>query len=250
MMTEKQLIGQLRKLRQIEPNKKWVLLTKRRILGEPPTLGGLIFDTLNVFPRLILQYKLAFATLTLIGVLISAFGFAQNSLPGDFLFPLKKITERGRAIFVSKTEEPKIELEFANKRLEELTQIAQTNQVKKLAPAIEEFQASVSTVVEKLAKIKESETTREVGKGVVAEIKKLKENKKRVESLGVEIGDTEEKLENVMCQLAEREIENLGTLTQGQEKLLKEAREYLREGECSLAFEKILFLSYQSEQNN
>jgi len=248
MMTEKQLIGKIRKLRQIEPRKNWVVLTKRRILGEPPTMGSLILDTLNVFPRLILQYKLAFATLMLIGVLAGTFGFAQNSLPGDFLFPLKKITERGRAIFISKTEEPKMELEFANKRLEELVQIAQTNQVKKLAPAIGEFQASVSTAAQKLAKIKESETTSQVGKAVVEEIKKLKENKKKVESLGVEVGDTEEKIEGVMCQLVEREIENLGTLMEEQQLLLKEAQEYLAEGKCSLAFEKILFLSYQPSE--
>ena len=244
-MTEKQLIAKIRKLRQIEPNKKWVLLTKRRILGEPPTLGSLILDTLNVFPRLVFQYKLAFATLIFIAILISAFGFAQNSLPGDFLFPLKKITERSRAVFVSKIEEPKVELQLANKRLEELVQIAQKNQVKKLAPAIDEFQASISTAAQKLAKIKESEETSKIGKEVVKEIKKLKENKKKVESLGVEVGNTDEQLESAICQLVEREIKNLGTLTEGQEKLLKEAQKYLAEGECSLALEKILFLSYQ-----
>jgi hypothetical protein len=245
MMTEKELISKIRQLRQIEPRKNWVILTKRRILGEPPSLGGLILDTFKVFPRLILQYKLAFITLVLIGILAGTFGFAQNSLPGDPLFPLKKIAERGRAIFVSKTEEPKVELEFANKRLEELVQIAQKNQVKKLAPAIDEFQASISTAVEKLAKIKEPEKTSKIGKAVIEEIKKLKENKKKVESLGVEVGDTEEQLESAMCELAEREIENLGTLTVEQEKLLKEAQEYLAKGECTLAFEKILFLSYQ-----
>ena len=47
-----------------------------------------------------------------------------------------------------------------------------------------------------------------------------------------------------MCTLIEREINNLGTLTETQIELLKEAEEFLKQGKCSLAFEKILFLSY------
>lgn len=246
MITEKQLIGKIKVLGQIEPRKDWVVLTKRRILGQPPTLGGLILDSFRVFPRLFFQYKFALATLSLILILVGTFGFAQISLPGEYLFPLKKITERSRAIFVSETEKPKVELELANKRLEELTIIAYTNQVKKLAPAISEFQASVSEAAQKLVKIKEPEDSREAGKAIVAEIKKLEENKKRVESLGVVVGDAQD-LENAMCQLAEREIENLGTLTEKQQDLLGEAEEYLAEGECTLAFEQILFLSYPQE---
>jgi len=65
----------------------------------------------------------------------------------------------------------------------------------------------------------------------------------KVESLGVVIGDSKE-IEDAMCQLTTEQIKNLGTLTEKQEELLKEAQEYLKEGKCNLAFEKILFLSY------
>jgi len=245
-MTENELIGKVRKLRQIKPRKDWVVLTKRRILGEPPTLSGLFLDSLRIFPKAVFQYKLALATLTIILVLGGGFGFAQNSLPGDFLFPIKKITEKTRAVFVSKEEKPAFQLKLTNERLKELTRIAETNQIKKLAPAISEFQASVSEAAQNLIKIKEPEKTWEAGKAVVAEIKKLEENKQKIESLGVVVGDAEE-IENVMCQLVEREIKDLGTLTEKQEELLSEAEDYLAEGECTLAFEKILFLSYPQE---
>ena len=36
-MTDKQLIGKLRKLRQIKPRKDWVILTKSQILGQEPS---------------------------------------------------------------------------------------------------------------------------------------------------------------------------------------------------------------------
>ena len=41
ILTEKQLIGKVRKLRQIRPRKDWVFLTKKGILGEEP--GFLFF---------------------------------------------------------------------------------------------------------------------------------------------------------------------------------------------------------------
>jgi hypothetical protein len=246
MMTEKELISKIRLLRQIEPRKDWVIFTRKRILGENPSFGDLISDTFKLFPNLLFQYKLALASLALVGILLGTFGFAQTSLPGDLLFPFKKVAERTRAIFVSETEKPKIELELANKRLEELRMIAQTHQIKKLAPAIDEFQASVSEAAQKLVKIQDPEKTRQAGKALVAEIKKLEENKQKVESLGVEIGDAKG-IEDVMCELVEREIKILGTLTGRQKELLAEADEFLVEGKCSLAFEKILFLSYPQE---
>lgn len=254
MMTEKKLIGKIQELRQIKPREDWVVLNKRRILGQPRTLSGLIFDSFRVLPRLFFQYKLAFATLVLVGVLIGTFGFAQNSLPGDYLFPLKRITEKTRAVFVSEEEKPRFSLNLANKRLEELSQIAQRGEVRKLAPAISEFQASVSEAAQKLVQIKEPERSREIGREMIAEVKKLEKQKERVESLGVIVGDTEE-IEDVYCQLAGREIESLSIIIEGQVELLdanevqkyldglNQAQKYLEEGKCSLAFEKILLLS-------
>jgi multidrug efflux pump subunit AcrB len=242
-MIEKELIGKIEILRQIRPRKNWVFLTKKQILGEERTLSGLFSDSLRVFQGLFYQYKFALASLMLVLILGGTFAFAQKSLPGEALFLVKKITEKTRAVFVSEKEKPGAQLELTNKRLEELTQIAQKNEVKKLAPAIEEFQASVSESAKKLVQIREPEKTREMGKKVIAEIKKLEENKEKVESLGVVIGDSKE-IEDAMCQLTTEQIKDLGTLTEKQQELLEEAKKYLEEGECSLAFEKILLLSY------
>jgi len=245
-MAKNELIGKIEILHQIRPRKSWVVLTKKRILGEDKTISGLILDSFRVFEGLIFQYKLAFVSLILMLILGGTFVFAQHSLPGEPLFVLKKITEKTRAVFVSESEKPGTQLELANKRLEELTQIAQKNEVRKLAPAIEEFQASVSESAKKLVQIKEPEKSREAGKKVIAQIKKLSENKEKVESLGVVIGDSKE-IEDAFCTLTEREIKSLGTLTEKQEELLGEVKEYLKEGKCSLAFEKILYLSYPQE---
>jgi hypothetical protein len=253
-MKEKELIGKIEILGQIKPRKDWVILTKKRILGEEKTAFGLISDSFRVLQGLFFQYRLALASLFLILILGGTFAFAQKSLPGEPLFVIKKLTEKTRAVFVSEDEKPKVQLELANKRLEELNQIAQKNDVKKLAPAIDEFRASVSEAAQKLAQIKEPEKSREIGKKVIAEVKKIEENKEKIESLGVVVGDTEE-IENAYCQLAGQEIQSLSTTIEKQSQLLglnevqkyleglNEAKEYLQEGKCSLAFEKILLLS-------
>jgi len=241
--TDANLVRKIQVLKQIKPRKDWVILTKSQILDQEP---GLI-EQISTFLSIPLQYRgPAFVTLVSMAVLIGAFVFAQNTLPGDALYPLKRITERSQAVFVSEEELPRYNLEIANKRLEDLTEIAQTNQVKKLAPALNEFESSVAEAAQNLAKIKEPEKAYVAGKALVKEIQKLEEKKQKIETFGVVVGDAQE-VEEALCDFVEREIENLGTLSERQEELLVEAEEYLAEGKCSLAFEKIWLLSYPQE---
>ena len=234
-MTEKELIGKIRELRQIQPSKDWVSLTKSQILGKEDKYNNLI----SVFQ--ILFSKPAYAGLVVVFVLFGLFGFSQNSLPGDLLYPIKKITERSQAVFVSEEELPKYNLEIANKRLEELNEIAQTNQVKKLAPAISEFQANISEAAKSLAKVKGQDVEK-----IVAQTKKLEENKKKVENVLATKIETEE-YDDALAQLVESQIKDLEerTLTEEQMKILAEAKELYQAGNFAEALEKILLLSNQ-----
>ena len=241
MMTEKELVGKIRLLRQIKPRKDWVVLTKNQILGEEPTYRDRVSAILEVFPRIIFGYKPAFVSLVVVFILFGLFVSAQNSLPGDPLYSLKRISEKTRAVFVSEDEESQYRLEMANKRLEELVKIAQVNQVKKLAPAIEEYQASAAKAAQNLKKTKNSQELKEI----VQQTKKLEENKQKVEALGVVIGEETEGLENALSQLVEREIKDLEnrTLTEAQQKLLETAEADFEAGNYSQALGKILLLS-------
>ena len=232
-MTEADLVKKIQELKKIRPRKDWVVLTKTQILGEEPKI---LF-----FPF----FKPALATVTAFGILFGIFGFAQNALPGDTLYSIKKITEKGRAVFVSEKELPKYNLEIANKRLEELNEIVQTNQVKKLAPAIGEYQASISQAAKNLTQIKEPKQVLEIGEKIV----ELKQNTEKVRSLGVATDGTEElekEYENTACRIVEQEIEGMEkrTLTEKQEKLLPEIKEDYQAGNCSQALEKLLLNQY------
>jgi len=230
-MTEKELIGKIRELRQIKPRKDWVSLTKSQILGESARDRA----SVSFFPF----WKPALATVTAFGILFGVFSFAQNSLPGDILYSIKKITEKSQAVFVSEKELPKYNLEIANKRLDELNEIAQTNQVKKLAPAISEFQANISEAAKSLATVKGQDVEK-----IVAQTKKLEENKQKAEKVLATKIETEE-YDNALAQIVESQIKDLGerTLTEEQMKILAEAKTDFSAGNYSDALIKILILS-------
>jgi len=235
MVAEADLVKKIQELKKIKPRKDWVVLTKSQILGE----ADRGWASISFFPF----WKPALATVSALGILFGLFVFSQNSLPGDILYSIKKITEKSQAVFVSETERPQLNLELANKRLEELTKIAQTNQVKKLAPAISEFQAKAVEAAENLAKTKKPDVEK-----IVVQTKKLEENKQKVESLGVVLPSEEsEQLDNAISQLVEREIKELEgqSLNEVQQEIFEGAKEDFKAGNYSQALEKILILSYQ-----
>ena len=100
-MTEAELIKKIKTLKEIKPRKDWVVLTKTQILGN-----------VEVRPQLFLFpfFKPAYAGLFLFLLLIGLAEFSQGALPGDPLYSLKRITEKAQSVFVSKEEQPKLQL--------------------------------------------------------------------------------------------------------------------------------------------
>jgi len=236
-MTDRDLIKKLQILKDIKPRKDWVVLTKTQILGEQREEFSLI-ESLGFFFQSKLA-KPAFASLIAVFLLFGLFAFAQNSLPGDFLYSIKKITERGQAVFVSKIDKPQASLELANKRLEELTKIAETNQVKKLAPAINEFQASVSEAAKNLSRMEATSSDPAAIKKIVEGTKELGGKIQEVKSLGVVIGEEEfDELQGVSDELEIKllisDLEKI-TMTEEQEGILNQMKELVEEGKYSEA---------------
>lgn len=231
-MTEAELIKKIKTLKEIKPRKDWVLSTKTQILGD-----------VEVRPQHFLFpfFKPVYAGVFVVLLLIGLFEFSQSALPGEPLYFVKKISEKAVVSFTPQEQKSRVNLESANKRLEELNQIAQNNEVKKLAPAMSEFQANVSEAVKNLVNVKR------VDEGLIAQTKKLEENKEKVgEVLATKI-ETEE-LDNAYKTLAEREIKNLenSSLTEAQEKLLEEAKDYFEKGDFASAFTKVWEASQSS----
>ena len=239
-MTEQQLISKIRELRQIKPRQDWVIFTKSRLFSTGFSFVGFLRE-LQRGERFVFRHKPAFAVILVCFILIGVFGFTQNSVPGETLFALKKITEKSQEVFVSGKDQIRHNFELANRRLDDLTKIAQANQAQKLAPAINEFQESITKAVESLSRA-DSQGIKEIAQ----EIKKLEEKTEKVKSLGIEI-ENNQKLENALATIVEREITDLEgrtlTLTEEQQKILTEAKDDYQAGDYYQALEKILLLT-------
>jgi hypothetical protein len=239
-MTDKNLLKNLRNLKEIKPRQEWVFLTKENLFKEEKTkvsVVSIIINTLKELQRgerFVFNHKPAFAFALTAIIFVGVFGFAQGSVPGDSLFTLKKITERGQAALISQKDKTKYGLEMVNKRLGDLARIAETNTNKNLVPAINEYKQTASGAAKNLAQSTDI-------KMIASEVKKLKINEEKVKSLGVEIGsDTD--LDNAISNVVEREINSYESaeLTESQLRMLNEAKMFFGESKYSEALEKLI----------
>ena len=238
-MEEKELICKIKELRRIKPSQDWVVSVKERILDKEPKTNWV--SVLEFFPKIIYQHsKLAFATLIVFCFVAGAFGFAQGALPGDPIYALKRVSEKASLTFVSERNLPQAQLGLANKRLEELNTIAQTNQVKKIAPAVQEFQDNISKAAKNLAKAQNIDINK-----IVSETRKMEESRQKIESMGVVVGETKE-FDEALSQLVSRELKDAETrtLTEDQQKVLIAAKEKFKAEDYASALEAILLLNY------
>lgn len=234
-MVEADLAKKIQLLKDVKPRKDWVSLTKKGLFEEKEVNLGKYSNIVDILPRI-----------NFWRVLVPAFSFclpfiilvvSQSALPGDTLYSVKKFTENAQTVFVSQSEKTNAQLGIVNKRLEELDKIASTNQVEKIAPAMAEYQASVSEAVRNLTKAKNTDV-----KEIIQQAKKIEESQQKAEALGVKIDETANELNSALSSLADREIKDLEnrTLNEDQQKLLTEAKESFEAGNYSEALEKIL----------
>ena len=255
-MTDKELIRKIKKLQQIKPRKDWVILTKEKILSEPLvnekqasiTIGERLSNILSVFgvrPFL----KPALATAVCFCFLIGVFSFAQNALPGDLLYSVKKIAEKTKISLASESEKPKVQLELTQKKLNELTKIAEENKGKNLASAVQEVEEAMRETAETLKKVAVAGNDGKIAKEIKEKVEAIEKQKETVEGILATKIDSEEYDESINSYyktLVEREIQEFENkkLTFEQEELLKEAKELFEQENYQEALEKILILSY------
>jgi len=238
-MNEEQLINQIKQLKTITPNSDWVLSNKTNLLGEEKHIDWALF------------FRPALVGASLFAVMV-AFNLSQDSLPGELLFALKRLTESKDMMLCSQGERPFRNFELAHKRLEELYVIAENNDVKKIAPAINEFQLTMEGVTKELSKA--YVTGNEMNEELIDEANKLEEAKEivgqtlasefggdsydeyRVARAHLEIQLAENKIE--LLRLAELNEEDNDKLDQMNEDL-ELARDYLDNEDCNPAFKII-----------
>jgi len=238
-MTEKQLIGKIQDLRQIKPSQNWVSFTKSQILGQEEQKSFVSFWNYGFS-----NFRLRFALVSVlfIMVMLGSYGILEHSLPGDLLYTARRIVHKAQTVLLPAQEKPAYQLKLANDRLDDLVKAPAKN----LAPTISEFQANISEAARDLARI--DATTSDPGtiKRIVEANKKMNENKQKIESLGMVIGEKEtNEFNNALGKVADDLIKDLDSrsLTDGKKEVLAKMKELFEKGEYSETLE--LYLTNQ-----
>ncbi len=243
MISEKDLITRIKNLRKIQPSHDWVVFTKERISGQKKSwTEGSIFE---IFPRFLFQPKMVLAGSFSLVLLFSIFVFIKNALPGDLFYSLKQIAEKSQTILASQAELSQINLEIANKRLEDLTKIAENNQAEKLAPALQAYQASIAEAAKNLIRAAATTSDPVAIKRLATETQKLEEGKIKLEKVygiaGLDIEDVSNPTKLVLGWL----IKDLGkrSLSQEQQLIFNSAKTDYDNQNYNSGLEKILKLN-------
>jgi len=175
---DKFIIKKIKSLRKVEPSSSWLLDQKSFLLSQIPegenikkkpslVLPLFNFNVLKIFKP---SFAIALAIIILITSLatVSAISAAQNSLPGDFLYPLKTAFEQTQLTLTpGEASKTKLSIKFATQRMDEFTQLVDKPEKKKdIEKTVKDFTAQLVNVQENIDKLKQknAEKAAEVAK--------------------------------------------------------------------------------------
>ena len=272
-MQEKDLIKNLKDLKQIKPNQDWAFWLKSNILETKPQshlykpkVKLAIFSFISKYQKVLIPSLMAF-------FFVFSFTFAQTTLPGSVLYPIKTLTQNAKIYLASENTKPVVRLEVAKVRMEDLGKVK--NHEKEISVIAKDIGKDLEIVSQEIKNInnaqvalntsrhiqEESKNLEELASNISLDDKGMEEFDKDVEDFKSEvfayiIETTEEinqcpsSLENKLAGL-EQYFSNTQDIFQNWKlddivqvrDWLEEASDFYRDGNCSEAMEKIESIS-------
>jgi len=171
---EQVLIKKLEDLKNIKPNQDWANWLRSNILEAKPQNGLYnkpkirlaAFSFISKYQKVLVPSLLSF-------FLVSSFVFAQTTLPGNVLYPVKTLTQNAKIHFASENTKPLIRLEVAKARMEDLGKI-QDHQ-KEISAITQNVRKDLETVTQEIKKIDKKQVALDVSKDIQERSKNLKD---------------------------------------------------------------------------
>lgn len=252
-MEEIKLIKKLESLKEVKPNRDWVSFAKREVLSkqfekEERSLAFIsfinkvssVFETPKVFAPV------------LSGLIFSVFGFAvitaQNTVPGDSLYSIKKTCDQMRLSFMTSEEQTVARVKQVDQILVQLDKISKEGEnqsKKKLEASMNEAREALAVVSKELTKLPESQKA-ELVQQVVSRVSEVE----RTTNASI-MSDDNEDYQAIYKFFIESEIKNLesneNNLTEEQFSLLEQAKESFLIGNYLEAMEAIYQIQPKEE---
>jgi predicted DNA-binding protein (UPF0278 family) len=160
---EHNLIKKIKQLKKIQPSPEWLDSTRHNLVSQIDFEAEKVKTNFGFFNWLKHPQSLALAIcllLIFIGgpwLMVMA---SQASLPGELLYSVKRMGEGVQATVASESSKTQLQVEFAGKRLEELTKITEdsfapeekTEKVKQVVNDLKDNLAGATTYLDKISK--------------------------------------------------------------------------------------------------
>jgi hypothetical protein len=166
---DKILLRKIKLLKKIRPDASWLMSQRSFLLSEvsqsketnkKPSLVLPLFN-FNILKILKPSFAIALAIIILATSLatVGVISAAQNSLPGDFLYPAKTAVERIQLTFTTGQEnKTKLSIKLASQRIDELTQLINKpitkSDKKQYEETVKEFTAQIVNLQENMDKLR------------------------------------------------------------------------------------------------
>jgi hypothetical protein len=238
-ITQEQLIDQIKSLKEIKPRQEWAILLKSQILAEkqiqPAVQPARFTGFANIFSFAFAPRKLAYSFAVILFLVIGVFGFARYTVPGDLLFPVKKITEQSQAALAGQTG-VKQDVANLNNRINDLAQVAKAGRTNSIPSAISEINSNVSQLVKSLknSPAQDSQTIKDIENSL----------KTLADVPGTDLTSSQD-IKDLYQTVVQSQIADLQktTLTDEQKTVLTEAEDLYNQGKYTEALEDILLIS-------
>lgn len=237
-MEEFTLIKKLESLKKVQANDNWAVLAKSKILSQEFEKQSFSLSSYFKQPRLasaLASFLILFS--------VTPFIFAQNALPGERLYGLKKVGETVKYAF--EQDKSAVQIEKAQSRLNELDRITKQseNQGQKLAAGIKETKQALTKATKELSKVPESQKA-EIAQKIITQITAIEKK------TNAAIMDTDKDYQDLYKFFVENEIKELEekqeNLNEEQLVLFLEAKDLIEQEKYSEALELI----YEIQPNN
>ena len=171
-MLEKELIEQLKQLQEVKPNEDWahwllsnILIKSHQEIMIKPRVKLVSFS-------FIYQYQKALVSAAFVVLFISTFAFAQTTLPGNSLYPVKTLIQNARIALTPKDYKPVVRLQITKARLEDMAKVS--DQGETVALMSQNIKKDLETIPQELKNISKKQVALQMSKQVQDEAKDLK----------------------------------------------------------------------------
>ena len=239
-ITQKQLIESLSQLKEIKPNKEWASLLKSTLLenkvpgrmtGAVPTQRASFMSAIsNSFGR-----RLAYSFAAILILAVGAVGLSRYTVPGDLLFPVKKIAEQSQATLGGQTVLNQ-DVAVLNNRISDLAQVAKDGRTGNIPSAISEVNANAKYLAKNLKK--NPATDSKTIKAIANSLKTLADVPGTDLTASSDVKDLYQAV--VASQIAD--LKKM-TLTDDQKETLAQAEDLYSQAKYTDALEKLLLVS-------